>query len=73
MDVLAPRHAGGDLQLAAAVVEGRLDAVIFFHDPLAALPSEPSISTILKVCDLAPIPLATNVAAAEVLIQSPLR
>ena len=68
VEVLAPDTQGGDLQLAAAVVEGRLDAVIFFHDTLAALPSEPSMSTMLKVCDLGPIPLATNVAAAEVLL-----
>ena len=66
--VLAPDNQGGDLQVAAAVVEGRLDAVIFLHDPLAALPSEPSVATMLKVCDLSPIPIATNVASAEVLV-----
>ena len=68
IEVLAPDTQGGDLQLAAAVVEGRLDAVIFFNDPLAALPSEPQVSTILKVCDLEMIPLATNISSAEILV-----
>lgn len=67
MEVLAPDTLGGDLQVAAAVVEGRLDAVVFLHDPLAALSSEPPIANLLKVCDLEPIPIVTNVAAAEVL------
>lgn len=68
IEVLAPDTQGGDLQLAAAVVEGRLDAVIFLNDPLAALPSEPLVATMMKVCDLEPIPMVTNVAAAEVLV-----
>jgi dephospho-CoA kinase len=68
IEVLAPDTLGGDLQVAAAVVDGRVDAVIFLHDPLAALPSEPSLGNLLKVCDLKPIPIATNVAAAELII-----
>lgn len=68
IEVCAPDTLGGDLQVAAAVVEGRIDAVIFLHDPLAALPSESSLATILKVCDLEPIPLATNLATAEIVM-----
>jgi methylglyoxal synthase len=68
LEVTAPDTLGGDLQIAAAIVEGRVDAVIFFHDPLAALPSEPALMTMLKVCDLEPIPVATNRAAAEILL-----
>ncbi|MEX2554891.1 MAG: methylglyoxal synthase [Actinomycetota bacterium] len=68
LEVTAPDTLGGDLQIAAAIVEGRVDAVIFFHDPLAALPSEPALMTTLKVCDLEPIPVATNRVAAEILL-----
>lgn len=68
LEVMAPDTLGGDLQIAAAIVEGRVDAVIFFHDPLAALPCEPATMTMLKVCDLEPIPIATNRAAAEILL-----
>lgn len=68
LEVLAPDTLGGDLQIAAAVVEGRVDAVIFFVDPLASLPCEPSAATMLKVCDLEPIPIATNRAMGEILL-----
>jgi methylglyoxal synthase len=68
LEVMAPDTLGGDLQIAAAVVEGRVDAVIFFIDPLASLPCEPSAPTMLKVCDLEPIPIATNRAAGEILL-----
>jgi methylglyoxal synthase len=68
LEVMAPDTLGGDLQIAAAIVEGRVDAVIFFLDPLASLPSEPSAATMLKVCDLEPIPIATNRAAGEILL-----
>ena len=65
---LAPDTHGGDLQLAAAVVEGNVDAVIFLHDPLSALPAEPSIAPLLKVCDIERVPIATNIAAAEIVL-----
>ena len=68
LEVLAPDTLGGDLQIAAAIVEGRVDAVIFFLDPLASLPCEPSVTTMLKVCDLEPIPIATNRVAGEILL-----
>ena len=65
---LARDTHGGDLQLAAAVVEGRIDAVIFLHDPLAALAGEPEIVTMLKACDIEKVPMATNLASAEIIM-----
>lgn len=65
---LAPDALGGDLQLAASVVDGLVDAVIFFHDPLATMAGDPDIRTMLKVCDLERIPLATNITAAEIVL-----
>ena len=59
---------GGDLQIGARIVEGRVDAVIFLRDPLTAHPHEPDIQALLKVCDIHGIPLATNVATAEILL-----
>ena len=69
VDALAPDMLGGDMQIGAAVVEGRVDAVIFLHDPLAALPAEPDVKMFLKVCDLERVPIATNLATAEILIR----
>lgn len=65
---MAPDSLGGDLQLAASVIDGSVDAVIFFHDPLATMAGDPDIHTMLKVCDLERIPLATNITAAEIVL-----
>ena len=59
---------GGDQQVGAKVVEGKIDLIIFFSDPLTAQPYEPDISSLFRLCDVHNIPLATNVATAEVLI-----
>jgi dephospho-CoA kinase len=68
VDRVASGPEGGDLQIGARIVEGRVDAVIFLRDPLTAHPHEPDIQALLKVCDVHTIPVATNVASAEILI-----
>ena len=68
VDRVASGPEGGDLQIGARIVEGRVDAVIFLRDPLTAHPHEPDIQALLKVCDVHRIPVATNVASAEILI-----
>ena len=60
---------GGDLVIGGRVVEGRVDAIIFFRDPLTAQPHEPDVSALMRVCDVHVIPLATNAATAEGLVQ----
>ena len=59
---------GGDLQIGAMVAEGKITAVIFLRDPLTAHAHEPDISALLKVCDTHNIPLATNLATAEIVV-----
>jgi len=63
---------GGDAQIAALVAEGRIRAVLFFTDPLSAHPHDPDIRTILRVCNVHNVPIATNVAAADLFLASPL-
>lgn len=60
---------GGDLQIAALISAGRVDAVIFLRDPLTAHPHEPDIQALLKVCDIYSVPLATNLASAHILLE----
>jgi methylglyoxal synthase len=60
---------GGDAQIAARVAVGQVQAVFFLVDPLHAHPHEPDIQGLLRVCNVHNIPLATNIATAEVLIQ----
>ncbi len=61
---------GGDVEIAALVVQGKCDMVIFLHDPLEPHPHDPDIKTLMRVCDVYNIPLATNLATAEILINA---
>jgi methylglyoxal synthase len=61
---------GGDMQIGARIVEGRVDAVVFLRDPLTAHPHEPDIQALMKVCDVHGVPLATNLASAEILLRA---
>lgn len=60
---------GGDQQIGAYVAEGKIDVVIFFRDPLTAQPHEPDVSALMRLCDVHLIPLASNKAAAEILVK----
>ncbi len=59
---------GGDAQIGAMVAEGRLDAVIFFRDPLDKHPHEPDVQMLMRLCDVYNVPLATNPAAAKMML-----
>jgi len=60
---------GGDAQIAAMVTEGKINAVIFFRDPLDRHPHEPDIAMLMRICDVHNVPLATNQATAEMIIK----
>ena len=60
---------GGDLQIGALIATDQVKAVIFLRDPLTAHPHEPDISALMKVCDTHNVPLATNVATAELVLR----
>ena len=59
---------GGDQQIGARIAYNEIDMVFFFRDPLTAGAHEPDVMTLLRLCDLHNVPIATNVATAEVLI-----
>jgi methylglyoxal synthase len=59
---------GGDAQIAAQVAEGKIEAVFFFIDPLAAQPHDPDINSLLRICNVHDVPLATNAATASFVI-----
>ena len=63
---------GGDAQIAALVAEGQVRAVLFFVDPLSAHPHDPDIRTVQRVCNVHNVPIATNVAAADLFLASAL-
>ena len=63
-------HLGGMQQLGAQIENNEADLVIFLRDPLTVGPEEPSTINIFQQCDNHNIPLATNLATAELLIRS---
>lgn len=60
---------GGDQQIGAEIVSGRVDIVLFFRDPLTAHPHEPDVSALLRLCDVKGIPVATNLSTAEAVLR----
>jgi len=61
---------GGDLQIGALIACQAVDLVIFLRDPLTAQPHEPDITALLRVCDEHNVPVATNEAAAALLLRA---
>ena len=61
---------GGDAQIAAMAAEHKLNAIIFFRDPLDKHPHEPDVQMLLRICDVHNIPLATNPATAKLLLSA---
>lgn len=59
---------GGDQQIAARISYNEVDLLLFFRDPLSPKPHEPNDMHLLSLCDMHNIPVATNIATAEVLI-----
>ena len=59
---------GGDQQIASRVSCNEIDLLLFFRNPLNPDPKEPNEANLLRLCDVHTIPVATNIATAEVLI-----
>ena len=66
---LAGYH-GGDEQIASRIACNEIDLLLFFRDPLNSKPYEPNDVTLLRLCDVHNVPIATNIATAEALIHA---
>lgn len=65
-----PGHLGGAQQLSSQIEHDQMDLVIFLRDPSTTKSHEPNVNNVVMICDMYNIPIATNVATAELLIKS---
>ena len=61
---------GGDQQIGALIACNEIDMLLIFGDPINSKESEPNTYSLLRLCDVHNVPVATNIATAEALIHS---
>ena len=61
-------HLGGMQQLGSQIAQNGIDALIFLRDPSAPKPHEPNVNDVVRLCVMHNVPMATNLATAELVV-----
>ena len=61
-------HLGGQQQLGSQISQNEIDALIYLRDPATSQSHEPDVYDVMRLCDMHNIPMATNLATAELII-----
>jgi len=61
-------HLGGEYQIGAQIAQNDIDLLIFLREPTIQRYVEPDVNSVMRLCDIHNIPLATNLATAEALL-----
>ena len=63
-------HLGGEQQIGSQIENNEIDLVIFLRDPLTVGEHESDVNNVVRLCDIHNIPIATNLASAELMVKS---
>ena len=70
LDTVKSGPLGGDQQIGAMIAEGRIDALVFFPDPLTPMPHDVDVKALLRLALVYDVPCAFNLRSADLLIAS---
>ncbi|EHS52437.1 MULTISPECIES: methylglyoxal synthase [unclassified Rhizobium] len=62
---------GGDQQIGALIATGEVDVLVFFVDPLTSMPHDVDVKALMRLATVYDIPMALNLATAEILMTTP--
>ncbi|MEE3717546.1 methylglyoxal synthase [Tumidithrix elongata RA019] len=70
IELVRSKQDGGDLEIVARILAGEVACVICLFDPNQTHASVPDLLTLLRVCKIHNVPLATNLATADAVLQA---